>query len=188
MPDCGSCRYRSPKRASPPSSGHRRMRLGVRLRSCRPTLPSPGISWDRTPVWVTLRKHLCRSRHDRRIRTRRVLAAGVLISGALFPCACNRARPQDDKTITREIQARLYQDTTLKKRDISIIAQKGVVVLSGQVNSEEEKASAEHLAAGAGGVKQVINQLAVVRPCPAATPPAQQAAGPEPSKGVGANH
>ena len=108
-----------------------------------------------------------------------VLAAGILMSAAFSLGACNRARPQDDKTITREIQAKLYHDAILKTRDISIIAQSGVVVLSGQVSSEDERASAERLAAAVGGVKQVINQLAVVGRSPAATPPAPKTAHPE---------
>jgi len=124
-------------------------------------------------------------RPDHRMRTPNVLAAGILISAALFSGACNRTQPQDDKTITKEIQAKLYHDATLKTRDISIIAQNGVVVLSGQVNSEDERASAEHVAAAVGGVKQVINQLAVVGPSPATIPP-QQAARPQRSKGAGA--
>ena len=127
-------------------------------------------------------------RQDHRMRRRSVLAVGILISVAFSQGACNRTRPQDDKATTREIQARLYHDATLKTRDISIIAQNGLVVLSGQVNSEDEKASAEHLAAAVGGVKQVINQLAVIRPSAAATPPAQQAAGPQRSKGASASH
>ena len=124
-------------------------------------------------------------RQDHRMRRRSVLAVGILISVAFSQGACNRTRPQDDKATTREIQAKLYHDATLKTRDISIIAQNGVVVLSGQVNSEDERASAEHVAAAVGGVKQVINQLAVVGPSPATIPP-QQAARPQRSKGAGA--
>jgi hypothetical protein len=114
--------------------------------------------------------------------TRHVLATGILILAALSPAACNRARPRDDKTITREIQAKLYHDAVLKTRDISIIAQHGVVTLSGQVSSEGERASAEHLAAAEPGVKQVINELAIVRASPAATPVAHQSGAPKPSK------
>src|SRR6516165_2906760 len=116
------------------------------------------------------------------MKARNTLTAGILISAALSPCACDRGRPHDDKTITKEIQAKLYHDITLKRRDISIIAQNGVVVLSGQVNSEDERASAERLAASVGGVKRVVNQLAVVGPLPSRPRPAQQATRPEHSK------
>ena len=107
------------------------------------------------------------------------LATGILVSAALSSGACNRARPRDDKSITTEIQAKLYHDATLKTRDISIIAQNGVVALSGQVSSEKERVSAERVAATVEGVKQVINQLAVVGPFPAPTPSAQKATGPQ---------
>jgi len=119
------------------------------------------------------------------MRARNLIATGILMPAVLSPSACHRARPRDDRTITREIQAKLYQDTTLKTRDISIIAQNGVVTLSGQVSSESERASAEHLAAAEPGVKQVIDELAVVAPSPASTasPPApRQASAPKQSK------
>jgi osmotically-inducible protein OsmY len=119
-------------------------------------------------------------------KARNVLGASILICAVLSLGACNRAQRQDDKTITREIQAELYRDVTLKTRDISIIAQDGVVVLSGQVNSEDERAAAEHLAARVAGVKQVTNQLAVVGPSPIARPSTQEAAGPERPKGAAA--
>src|SRR6516165_7173232 len=119
------------------------------------------------------------------MKARNTLTAGILISAALSPCACDRGRPHDDKTITKEIQAKLYHDTTLKNRDISIIAQNGVVVLSGQVNSEDERAAAGHLAAAAPGVEQVTNQLVVVESPPAVQPPAQQTASPQCSKAAG---
>ncbi len=96
------------------------------------------------------------------IRTRTAFISCVFLAAALVPGACNRRGPADDKAITEDIQSKLYQDSTLKTRDISVISQNGVVVLVGQVNSDDEKAAAEHLAAAVDGVKQVISQLAVV--------------------------
>jgi len=113
------------------------------------------------------------------MRMRKALTAEILIPAVLSLGACNQAGPRDDKTITEEIQSKLYQDATLKTRDISVIAQNGVVILSGQVNSEKERAAAEHLAAAVEGVKQVINQLVVVGPCPVGAPTAPQPAAPE---------
>jgi len=113
--------------------------------------------------------------------TWRALTAGILVSFALFAGACNRAGTADDKAITDGIQAKLYQDPTLKTRDISVIAKNGVVVLTGQVSSEDEKSAAEKLAVAEGGVDHVINQLAVVGSASAGTPkgPATTPNGPE---------
>jgi len=71
-----------------------------------------------------------------------VLRVGVLVCAILYMGECRPAQPPDDKTIVEEIQVSLYQDATLKTRDISVIAHDGVVVLIGQVSSEDEKASA----------------------------------------------
>jgi len=109
--------------------------------------------------------------------------AGVLISVLLLG-ACQKAQPRDDQSITKEVQASLYQNATLKKRDISIITHGGVVVLIGQVNSEDEKVSAERCASGVTGVKQVTNQLVVVGASPKPAPPGQSP--PARSKGQGA--
>jgi hypothetical protein len=117
-----------------------------------------------------------------RVKVRNVVATSILISVALSSAACNRVRPPDDKTITRRIQAKLYHDATLKTRDISVIAQNGLVTLSGQVSSEDERALAEHLAAAEPGVKHVIDELAIVAPSPAAAPRAPTASAPKQSK------
>jgi len=126
-------------------------------------------------------RYLLSERADH-MTARNVLGAGFLISAALLLGACNRAQPPDDKVITGEIQAKLYQDAALRKRDISIIAQNGFVVLSGQVNSEDERAAAERLATATSGVKQVLNQLVVVGPPPVAKPTGQKPPPPEKPK------
>jgi hypothetical protein len=121
------------------------------------------------------------------MKSRNALAASILLFVALLPVACKRSQPRDDKTITREIQAALYHNATLKTRDISVIAQNGVVTLSGQVNSEGEKTSAENIVSSTVGVKQVINQLVVVGPSPPAAPATQQSSPPRQSKQAGAH-
>jgi BON domain len=94
-----------------------------------------------------------------------VLLALTIVSG------CNLIstfKPSDDKTIVTEVQSKLYQDPVLKTRNVQVVSQKGVVVLTGEVNTELEKAAAERLAGEVSGVKQVINQLGISTP-PAAT-------------------
>ncbi len=96
------------------------------------------------------------------MREARLLSSGLLVVALAFFSACSRMSPSDDAAITREIQARLYQDQTLKTRDISIIAQGGTIVLTGQVETAEEKTVAEQLARQVSGVKKVVNELAIV--------------------------
>ena len=103
------------------------------------------------------------------MRQRNVLIAGIVVSLILSLGACSRTQPPDDKKITDEIQSKLFQDDTLKKEDISVNAQNGVVTLTGHVATEDAKASAEHLAGSADGVKQVVNQLAIAAPEAAST-------------------
>jgi hypothetical protein len=66
-----------------------------------------------------------------------------------------------DQNIVSDINAKLWQDQTLKTLDIRVTSKNGVVTLAGTVNSELEKAAAERLAKSENGVQQVTNQLTV---------------------------
>ncbi len=103
-----------------------------------------------------------------------VLGLAVTLSGcSLF----KSSSAPDDGAIVAQVQSKLYQDPVLKTRDIHVISQKGVVVLSGTVSSNEEKSSVEHLAQGAEGVKQVIDELSV-----SGAPAASEAPAPAPAQ------
>jgi hypothetical protein len=107
--------------------------------------------------------------------------ATLLVGLALAASGCNlltSLQGPDDKAITSAIQAKMFQDPVLKARDIRVVSQKGVVVLEGTVESDQEKAVAERLANEAKGVKQVINQLSVVPTAPAAAPAPARAEAP----------
>jgi hypothetical protein len=77
----------------------------------------------------------------------------------------------NDAAIVSSIQSKLYQDPVLKTRDVRVVSQQGVVVLSGTVGSDQEKSTVEQIAQNADGVKQVIDQLAVGGPEQAAAQP-----------------
>ncbi len=88
----------------------------------------------------------------------------VVLVAAMFVSACGSVQSllgPDDKAIISDIQSKLFQDSVLKTRDIRVTSTKGVVVLTGSVQTELEKAGAERLASQASGVKQVQNQLGV---------------------------
>lgn len=103
-------------------------------------------------------------------------AASVLLLGG-----CNYLsyfQQPDDKTIVSEIQSKLFQDSTLKMRDIHVASQKGVVVLTGTVNTDLEKAAVESMVNQVSGVKQVIDQLGVSGSVASAPSPPEVAAQP----------
>jgi BON domain len=120
------------------------------------------------------------------------LMLGLLILAAP---GCNLLnKGASDQAITSDIQAKLFQDPVLKTRDIRVNTEKGVVTLSGTVNTDLEKAAVERFANQENGVKQVVDQLTVggaasaamaqatPPPAPAAAPPAAPASHPKARK------
>jgi hypothetical protein len=100
----------------------------------------------------------------------------ILIAGALLFAGCEALKlgqSTDDKAITMQIQAKLFDDPVLKTRDIHVTSDKGTVTLTGTVGTELEKAAVERIASQADGAKSVINQL-VVSSAPAAAALATQ--------------
>ena len=82
-----------------------------------------------------------------------LLAAAMLVS-------CSHAR--NDAEITTDVQAKIHQQAALAAAPINIQANSGVVVLSGNVATDEERNLAENAAKQVKGVKGVINNLQVV--------------------------
>jgi hypothetical protein len=64
-----------------------------------------------------------------------------------------------DAQIAGDVQTKIASDPALTGREISINANKGVVTLSGSVNSDAEVTAALNDAQQANGVKQVISRL-----------------------------
>jgi hyperosmotically inducible protein len=67
----------------------------------------------------------------------------------------------DDSTITARVKAAFVQDQNIKANDISVTTHKGIVQLSGFVDSDRQKTRAEEIAEGIPGVKSVQNEIAV---------------------------
>lgn len=106
----------------------------------------------------------------------RLATAPLILALVAFGCS-NKPAPRGDQAITSDIQAKLFQDSVLKARNINVSTQGAVVTLTGTVNTDQEKASAEQIANQVSGVKQVVDQLAVQAATPAqAMPPAPPAA------------
>ncbi len=84
-----------------------------------------------------------------------------VISAVLFLGACNIFKSTDDKAITTNIQAKLFNDPVLKTRDIHIDSSHGMVTVSGTVGTELEKSAVERIATKEVGVKNVVDLLSI---------------------------
>ena len=67
----------------------------------------------------------------------------------------------DDSVITTKVKALLAEDDFLKSFEISVETRKGIVLLSGFVDSQEAVNKAGQIAWGVKGVKSVKNSLMV---------------------------
>ena len=89
-----------------------------------------------------------------------------MLSVALMACASTKKHEStgqyvDDSVITTKVKSQLAADDFLKSFQISVESYKGVVQLSGFVNSQEAADKAAQIARGVGGVKSVKNSLIV---------------------------
>jgi osmotically-inducible protein OsmY len=93
-----------------------------------------------------------------------ILVAGVATLAAA--CAATPTREStggyvDDSTITAKIKSNLAQDNRVSATDVHVKTYKGVVDLSGFVNSRSEISEARLVAAQVNGVKSVHDNLIV---------------------------
>ena len=93
-----------------------------------------------------------------------ILAAGLAMSAAA--CAATPTREStggyvDDSIITAKIKADLAQDNQVSATDVSLKTYKGVVDLSGFVNSQSQVSEARRVASQVDGVKAVHDNLIV---------------------------
>lgn len=96
----------------------------------------------------------------------------------------------DDTWITTKVQSEYFLDEEVKKGDVEVNSQGGVVTLTGEVPSPEAKQRAETIARQVDGVTEVENELSVsperetppeaITPVPRPEPEAEPGAPPEP--------
>jgi hypothetical protein len=103
----------------------------------------------------------------------------VLAVGSIPFLLAGCSRKPNDQLIVQQVEARLFQDSTLKKCDIHVESANGSVTLTGNVNAEGEKLAAGRLASEVPGVKQVVVSLNVLQveraPGSDAAPPVAEA-------------
>jgi osmotically-inducible protein OsmY len=94
-----------------------------------------------------------------------VLGSGGLLSlttgCAATPTKESTGEYVDDSTITAKVKAAFLKDDVVKARIISVETFKGIVQLSGFVDTEAEKYRAADIAATIRGVRDVKNKITV---------------------------
>lgn len=96
-----------------------------------------------------------------------LLSLGALsIAGGMTGCAGDRYTQStgeriDDKGDSSRVRSALSDDTQYKYEDVKVQTFKGVVQLSGFVNSRDQKNRAGDLAKKVEGVKEVENNITV---------------------------
>jgi len=98
-----------------------------------------------------------------RSRTVRLLTVG-LIASALTACAGSPTREStgeyiDDTLITSKVKAKFVESDDVSAAAVNVETFRGIVQLSGFVNSDGERRRAEDLARAVQGVKQVKNDI-----------------------------
>ena len=90
----------------------------------------------------------------------------IMLILAFAGCAATRTSEStggyvDDSVITTKVKAELVNDPVTKARQISVETFKGVVQLSGFVNTSQEKVRAGEIARNVKGVVDVKNNINV---------------------------
>lgn len=90
----------------------------------------------------------------------------LTMAGGMFGCAGNRYTQStgeriDDQGDSSRVRSALGEDTQYKYEDVKVQTFKGVVQLSGFVNSRDQKNRAGDLARKVEGVKEVENNITV---------------------------
>ena len=92
--------------------------------------------------------------------------AGVVLMATALGCASTAKQEGtgeyvDDTVITTKVKTAIFNEPTLKSAEINVETFKGVVQLSGFVNSREDVNKAASVARGVPGVTSVKNDMRV---------------------------
>jgi osmotically-inducible protein OsmY len=95
-----------------------------------------------------------------------ILALGVGAATLSTGCAGTATREStgeyiDDASVSTKVKAAFVKDPLVKALDVKVDTFKGAVQLSGFVDTAEQKARAEQIAAGITGVASVKNNITV---------------------------
>lgn len=98
-----------------------------------------------------------------------LVAVMALSSGmALLPSGCAGTSTRestgeyvDDASITAKVKAAFVKDPIVKALQVKVETYKGIVQLSGFVDTPDQKSRAEQIARSTPGVQSVTNQISV---------------------------
>jgi osmotically-inducible protein OsmY len=95
-----------------------------------------------------------------------LVCVSILLAALMAGCASTDTREStgeyvDDSSITAKVKSEIYNDPKFVLGQISVETYKGVVQLSGFVNSAQAANKAEELARSVKGVRAVRNSLIV---------------------------
>ena len=90
-----------------------------------------------------------------------LMMIAAFVACASTPQQSSTGEVVDDSVITTKIKTLLAEDEFLKSFQISVETRKGIVELSGFVDSQKAKDKADQIARGVDGVKSVKNALIV---------------------------
>ena len=107
-----------------------------------------------------------------------LMLAALLTLG--FASGCSRAR--NDAQVANDVQGKIYADSNVPTKQITVSSSNGIVTLSGNVGSETERQAAANDAAQVEGVKTVVNNLQVTPATAQAEPEPEPEPQPEPSR------
>lgn len=102
---------------------------------------------------------------DRFVNIFKIILCTLLLA-SFMGCAGSDTRQStgqyvDDSAITAKVKAAIFDEDSLKSRQINVETFKGVVQLSGFVDSSKNYNKAEQIARNVDGVKSVINNIVV---------------------------
>jgi hypothetical protein len=112
----------------------------------------------------------------------RLFGVAAMLAAVVALSACNKAPARTDAQVASEVQGKISQDSRIGSREIGVQTNDGVVTLSGDVDSEVERASAASDAATVQGVKTVVNNLVVQQASTDGIPRQASTPTPAPSK------
>ena len=89
------------------------------------------------------------------------LLASSLLAMAAAQAEKSAGEAVDDNTVNASVKAALIENKTTKAHDINVETYKGVVQLSGFVDTAAEREEAAKVAAGVSGVRSVSNNISI---------------------------